>query len=213
MRKSPGQHRYMLVWVIVALMVIAGLGFVAFVTLTIPSTQSAPVEPVLDPLLQSMPTPQATPTPQDVVVYISGAVAQPDVYTLPHDARVKDVVIAAGGLLADADSEQINLAARIHDEQHIHVPRLGEVPANPPASIPHAPGGSTAPQTRSLVNLNSASKAELEELPGVGQVMAQRIVEYRQSNGPFESVEELQQVTGIGPLVFDQIKPLVTVGE
>jgi competence protein ComEA len=215
MRQSPGQHQPVLVWVIVALIAVVGGGFVVFVLINQPSRNAAPVEPTLDPLMQPVPTPQTTPTPQDVVVYISGAVQQPDVYALPHDARIKDVVLAAGGFLEDADSEQVNLAARIEDEQHIHIPHIGEAP--PPAD---QRGGSSAtgPQTQddttsSLIDLNQASQAELEELPGVGQVTAQRIMEYRQANGPFTSVDDIQNVTGIGPALFEQISPLVTVGE
>lgn len=217
MRQSPGQHHHMLVWVIVALIAVVGGGLVVFVLINQPSRQAVPpIEPVLDPLMQPVLTPQATPTPQDVVVYISGAVQQPDVYALPYDARVKDVVLAAGGFLADADSEQVNLAARIEDEQHIHIPHIGEEPL--PAGRSDG-AGSAGTGVRddsvaaSLINLNRANQSELEELPGVGQVIAQRIVEYRQANGPFTSVDELQNVTGVGPAMFEKISPLVTVEE
>ncbi len=167
---------------------------------------SAPAEPFADP-----PTPTAIPTPPLVVVYISGAVVQPDVYEMPHDARVKDVVLAAGGLAEDADSERINLAARIHDEQHIHVPRIGDV--QQPVGGEAAPAEAPQPVSAGLVNINTASAAELEELPGIGAVMAQRIVDYRAAHGTFASIEDLQDVRGIGPSIFAELRSRITVAD
>ncbi len=161
------------------------------------------------------PTPTATPTPAPtpapVVVYISGAVAQPDVYELPHDARVIDVVRAAGGLTDDADSERVNLAARIHDAEHIHVPRVGE-PAPPPDANTEAPAGSES-SSSGPININTASAAELTELDGIGDIMAQRIVDYRNANGPFASIENLQDVQGIGSTLLEQMRPWITVND
>lgn len=152
--------------------------------------------------------PGATATAEFVVVYISGAVRRPDVYRLPAAARVKDVVLAAGGLADDADADTINLAEHLTDAQHIYVPRQGEMPPAAPA----AGNGATAADQPSLLNINTASAAELEGLPGIGEGFAQRIVEYRAANGPFGSLEDLRNVKGIGPSILDQIIPLVTVG-
>jgi len=152
---------------------------------------------------------QAAP-PDTVIVYVSGAVRSPDVYQLPAAARIKDLVLAAGGLAEDADSERINLAERLVDGQHIHVRRQGEVP--PPAPEGTADPSGAAAEQSGLVNINTASAAELDGLPGIGQSFAQRIVEYRTTNGPFKSVEDLQSVKGIGPAIFTKIAPLVTVG-
>ncbi len=142
-----------------------------------------------------------------IVVYVSGAVLAPDVYQLPAAARLKDLVIAAGGLSADAAPELINLAEHLADGQHIHVPRQGEAPA---ASEPA--GAASAGQPSGLIDINSASAAELDELDGIGQAIAERIIEYRTTNGPFKAPEDLRNVKGIGPALYDKIAEQITVG-
>lgn len=167
--------------------------------------ETAPVEEApTDPPAQKEEA--AQPATGSVVVYISGAVAQPDTYALPADARVKDVVLAAGGLSADAATDSINLAERIADAQHIHIPRVGD------AALVQAQGAA-APDAGSsgLINLNSASPAELEELPRIGAALAERIVEWRGANGPFQSIEDVQKVKGVSASVFDEIKDLISV--
>jgi competence protein ComEA len=123
-------------------------------------------------------------------------------------ARVKDVVLAAGGLTEDAAIDQINLADHVADAQHIHIRRQGEA-----ASNQEAPGSEAAGDSKDrLLNLNTATATDLEDLPGIGQSIAERIVEYRTTNGPFQSVEDLQKVKGIGSALFAKLAPLVTVG-
>jgi competence protein ComEA len=136
-------------------------------------------------------------------------VRAPDVYRLPSEARLKDLVIAAGGLSAEADPEQINLAERLKDGQHIRIPRQGEAP---PASTGAEDTASATPEQGKLVNINTAGAAELDGLPGIGQSIADRIVEYRTTNGPFKAAEDLRNVKGIGPALFAKIAPLITVG-
>jgi competence protein ComEA len=155
-------------------------------------------------------TPRSTDTPSlpsTVIVYISGAVGVPDVYELPSDARIKDLVLAAGGLTADADPERINLAERLKDSEHVHVPRQGESPDAGAAVVDTASVGQGG-----LLDLNTASASDLDSLPGIGQSFADRIIEYRTANGPFTSVEDLQKVKGIGAALFAKIAPLVSVG-
>lgn len=146
-----------------------------------------------------------TPTPGRIVVYVSGAVQAPGVYELPDGARVDEALKAAGGPTADADLARINLAKRLHDEEQVYVPRLGET--NPP--VP--PAGATGGQTGGKVNINTATAAEFETLPGIGPALAQRIVEYRQAHGPFARIEDLKKVSGIGDKMFERIKDLITV--
>jgi competence protein ComEA len=144
-----------------------------------------------------------------VVVYISGAVMYPNVYEVRQTARITDVVNAAGGFTPDAASEQINLAAHVQDALHIHVPRIGEPPAASTAAAgPAAPPASTA---AAIININTASAAELEALPGIGEALARRIVEYRTSNGPFAAVEDIQNVRGIGATMFAELRSRITI--
>jgi competence protein ComEA len=149
------------------------------------------------------PLPRASATPRPLRVYISGAVQKPDVYALAPDSIVKDVLLAAGGAAEDADLDRINLAMPLADGQQIYVPRVGE------ESLPVAPaaGGSAA---GGKVNINTAGLEELETLPGIGPGIAQRIVDYRQANGPFAQVADIKNVSGIGPATFEKIEGLIT---
>lgn len=151
----------------------------------------------------------ATPTKVAfIVAYVSGAVRAPDVYRLPVGARVKDLVLAAGGLSDDADIERINLAAPIADGQHVRVPWIG----NGMAVAEATPGESGAgADSGGLLDLNRATAAELDALPGIGKVLAGRIVEWREREGPFQSVDDLGKVEGIGPALLAKLAPLVTV--
>jgi competence protein ComEA len=164
------------------------------------------LRPSPQPMILSTATPQPTPmassTPYAVRVYVSGAVRHPDVYSLPQDSIVKDAMEAAGGATDEADLERINLALPVTDGQQVHVPRQGEddPPVEPPSGQP-APGGK--------VNLNTADSAALESLPGIGPALAQRIIDYRQAHGPFERIEDLMQVSGIGEATFEEVKDLI----
>jgi len=159
-------------------------------------------------------TPVPTPTPAPIQVYVSGAVVRPGVYALPPDARVVDALEAAGGPTEEADLVHLNLAQRVRDEEQVHVPQVGEptyqppTPAVPSAGTPN-PAGEPA---GTLVNINTATLEELTSLPGIGSGYAQRIVDYRESNGPFQSIEEIQNVPGIGAATFARIRDLITVG-
>jgi competence protein ComEA len=150
----------------------------------------------------------STPIPAYVIVYISGAVQQPDVYQVPAIARVKDVVLAAGGLTEDAAIDEINLADRVADAQHIHISRQGEASSSSSSTS----DGTAGDSQEGRLNLNTASAADLDGLPGIGQSIAERIVEYRTTNGPFQAIEDLQKVKGIGPALFAKLVPLVAVG-
>jgi competence protein ComEA len=158
-----------------------------------------------EPLMVASATPTVveTSTPQPLQVYVSGAVVRPDVYDLPPGSIVKDAILAAGGATEDADLDCINLALPLSDAVHVYVPRYGE--ASPPAPDlgSSSPGGG-------MVNLNTASVAELETLPGIGPVLAQRIVEYRQTHGRFQVIEGVMEVPGIGPATFEEIRDLIS---
>ena len=150
-------------------------------------------------------TPLPTPTPRPLQVYVSGAVNHPDVYELPTESIVKDAIEAAGGATSEADLDRINLALSVADGQHIYVPRQGE--ESPPISPPTEPSGTTSAQAEGKININTASQSEIETLPGIGPSKAQGIIE----NRPYDSIEGIKKVPGIGEGTFKKIQDLITV--
>jgi len=152
------------------------------------------------------PTPAPASTPGEIGVYVVGAVMKPRVYFLPQGSRVADALEVAGGPTEEADLVRVNLAKRVYDEEQIYVPRLGE--ENPPLPPPSTSSGG---QAGGKININTATAAELEALPGIGPVLAQRIVDYRKANGPFAAIEDIKNVSGIGEGIFEEIKELVFV--
>ena len=147
----------------------------------------------------------------DITVQVSGAVMSPGVFVMGEDDRVMDAIAAAGGLLSDADLSSINLARRVQDEAHYHVPLLGETPAPPLDPTTANLGTRVDDGPESLVDLNSATTRELESLPGIGPVTAGRIIAHRDSNGPFATLDDVLDVHGIGPKTLDAVRLLVTV--
>jgi competence protein ComEA len=158
----------------------------------------------------------------EVVAQAAGGVARPGVYRLPGGARVDDLVAAAGGLAPDADVDRVNLAAAVRDGERIWVPRRGE--GDPPVVVAGSggaggagadPGTAAGPGSAdggsAPIDLNRATEAELEDLPGVGPATAAAIVAYRTEHGPFTSVDGLLEVRGIGEAKLEQIRPQATV--
>lgn len=149
--------------------------------------------------------------PAEVAVHVDGAVARPGLYRLSiPDVRVADAVDAAGGLAQDADVTTINLAAPLVDGTKVYVPRQGE--AAVPVSGESLPLAAGSPEVGStLVNVNTASIDELQTLSGVGEATARAIVEERESGGPFESVDDLVRVSGIGEKKLARLRDHVCV--
>lgn len=167
---------------------------------------SDPVAPLSDDMLtltEPEPVGPEAPAPE-LVIYVTGAVAAPDVYRLPQGARVADAVTAAGGLRDDAAHERVNLAEPLSDAQHVHIPASSET----------APGVDEQPLAggASLLDINHASAAELEDLPGIGATLAERIIARRNEQGPYTSIEQLNEVTGVGAKLYEQLAPLVSIG-
>lgn len=131
----------------------------------------------------------------EVVVQVDGEVLRPGLYHLPQGARVGDAIRAAGGPGTAADMSVINLARLLHDGDRVTVPARSRVPGTVPRAL----------------SLNAAGEGDLVSLPGIGPVLAQRIVEYRRRHGPFRRVEDLLQVEGIGPRLLERLRPLITV--
>lgn len=137
-----------------------------------------------------------TLTPGELTVYVSGAVATPGVFILPDSSRVDDAILAAGGFVAGAEKDLINLAAPLADGQQIDVP--GTISTN------HINAG--------RVNINSASVSDLDALPGIGLTTAQAIVDFRIQNGPFQIIQDIQNVPGVGSATYNGIKDYITIG-
>jgi competence protein ComEA len=137
-----------------------------------------------------------TSTPGMLIVYVSGAVATPGVYTLPEGSRVAEAIEAAGGFVGGAEQDKVNLAQQLEDGEQINVPGL--------VDTSHVNAG--------RVDINTATVTELETLPGIGPTAAQAIVDYRLENGPFQAIEDIQNVPGIGPATYDGIRDYITIG-
>lgn len=159
--------------------------------------------------------PTSGTTSSTVVVHVAGAVVRPGVVSLASTARVVDAIDAVGGPRADADPDQLDLAAHVTDGSRIYVPRRGEVVTPAAPSGPGAgsavdgtpdPAGPNGP-----VHLNTATTAELEALPGIGPSLAQAIVAERSRLGGFRRIDDLRRVRGIGDRRFEQLRPLVAL--
>jgi len=151
------------------------------------------------PLAESNPQEAENPLPetQTLIVEIKGAIANPGVYEMPAASRLVNLIEIAGGLLPDSDSNQINQAALLTDEDSIYIPTIGE------ETIESA-------QEQSLIDINSADLNALQTLPGIGPAKAQAIITFREST-PFTSVDDLNQVDGIGDKTLEQLQPLIRV--
>lgn len=154
-----------------------------------------------------------TSEPNAIVVHVDGAVASPGVYELAiASPRVRDAVDAAGGLAQGADTSSMNLALPLGDGQKVHVPFEGEAAgAEADSSGGDAVVGSASSSMPLLININSATAEELDSLPGVGPSTAAAIVEDRDANGPFSSVEDLMRVSGIGEKKFAKLRDHICV--
>lgn len=157
--------------------------------------------------------PLASPvaTPRPLRVDVAGAVVAPGVYRLPPDSIVADAIAAAGGPAGDADLDRLNKAVALVDGMQVYVPHASAptpdliTPVLPPPTVASRAG--TLPSGAGAVNINNASQAELEALPGIGPTLAERIIAAR----PFARIEDLLEVKGVGPAVFGGIRDLVTV--
>lgn len=165
-----------------------------------------------EPSTTAGPGSTSTTRPSELVVHVAGAVANPGIVSLPAGARVVDAIDAAGGPAADADLDRLNLAATVTDGQRVAVGRPGE--PLPAAAGGAGDGGSASGDPAASgapLDLNLASQADLEELPGIGPVLATAILSERERRGGFESVADLRGVRGIGEKRFADLRELVTV--
>jgi competence protein ComEA len=222
-RLDPGRAGARALWA-AALLAVAVL--LAWTWLDRPQVEPAPDgaagSSATSPVAASEPAPSAGPatpsagevaqTATTVVVAVVGEVERPGLVTLPTGSRVADAIEAAGGLLPEADPASVNLAAVVADGQQVAI----GVPGAPDAGPAPPDGGAASPTAGAgagdgSVDVNTAPATELDTLPGIGPVLAQRIVEHREQVGPFRSVDQLQDVAGIGPTVLERIAERVRV--
>jgi competence protein ComEA len=157
--------------------------------------------------------PYETPS-RTIFVHIKGAVQSPGLYELPEDSRAADAIDAAGGFSDTADPDSVNLAEKLSDGGELYVyEKRAEAAA--PRSVPSAGSGggkaAAPPKQVKIVNINTASREELEQLPGIGSVYAGRIVDFRNENGPYARIEDVMKVKGISKGMFDQLKDYIRV--
>lgn len=196
-QKSAGRTRaYVILCSVVSLIVGGVIGHF---------TQLQPNTPIVISTPLPNPTSLPTSTPAPIRVHVSGAVRQPDVYELPAGSIAKDAVEAAGGPTDNANLDGVNLAVELRDQQQVYVPRQGE-------TVPMAPASEGGGAVSGPVDINTATAAELETLPGIGPKTADSIVEYREANGTFGAIEDIMDVPGIGEGTFEKIRDRITVG-
>lgn len=176
------------------------------------------LEIIRNPIPENIPTetqpdtiPESNQMDETVIVDVKGQVHTPGVYTLPSGSRVLDAIALAGGLLPDAEEKALNLAARLVDEMVIYVPLIGE--AEIPLSIPSSQNATSSENlpNSSIVNINLADETLLMSLPGIGPSKAKAIVDFREDKGPFQSIDDLKEVSGIGDRTFDSLKDFISV--
>ncbi|WP_015295468.1 helix-hairpin-helix domain-containing protein [Tepidanaerobacter acetatoxydans] len=149
---------------------------------------------------------------EKIVVYVTGAVKNPGVYTLEEGNRVKDAIEIAGGHLHDADLLRLNLAQKVHDEDKLYVPQIGETPEQSEfEDTTYEATVGVSSKNDGKININTAGEAELIQLPGIGPVTAQKIMDYRKTNGLFKTIDDIKNVSGIGDKKFEQIKDKIKV--
>jgi competence protein ComEA len=201
--------------VFISVLLIALGGVLVFYFFRQPAEEPIEVLPAGPPAEVTVPSNPTTPV--QVRIYITGAVVHPDVYVLPQGSIIKDAVRAAGGFTGEADWDRINQALELKDQQHVHIPRLGESDA--PLPVPEESTGQTGQESQAtsapggLIDLNTATLEQLDSLPGIGPAIAQRIIDYREQVGGFKTIEEITEVKGIGDATLAKIKDQITVSK
>ncbi len=193
MNTEPSARNTIIAFVLVIIVIIIGV-------IALLASRPEPVQITINPPNPTA-TPEPTQTPSPIIVYITGAVNEPHTTaSLPAGSRVQDAIDAAGGVTETADLDRVNLAGIVRDGDQVHVPEIGD-----DAVVNAAPTASGD----QIVHINTATADELATLPGIGPTTALAIIDYRDENGPFESMEDLDLVPGIGPATLERFEGLV----
>jgi competence protein ComEA len=198
-------------WVLVAVIGAVILGALVLWTRGAPAVVAPPAQAPAEGAPAAEALGATAPEAGAVLVHVAGAVRRPGLYELPAGARVADAIDSAGGPRRNADLDTVNLAQVLSDAMKVEIPTRGQAvsaPPSPGATPGLAVGGTTS---GGVVSLNSADLAALEAIPGIGPVKAAAILQYRDEAGGFSTVEELLDVTGIGPATLESIRPYVTI--
>jgi len=183
-------------------LIFVGIVALALSVLLLLSAQARPAADVIPAAPQSNSEPSSTTAP--LVIDVQGEVVNPGLYEVPLGSRVGDAIKAAGGVRKGVSTSSVNLARFLEDGEQLFVAGVDQNFSPTGGAIPSSTGGGK-------LNLNRASESELDGLPGVGPVLAKRIIAYRNENGNFSSVDELRKVSGIGPAKFGELQSFVTV--
>ncbi|MCA1063473.1 helix-hairpin-helix domain-containing protein [Rossellomorea sp. AcN35-11] len=189
---------------ILVILVICGIVLIAYVL----KTSSPPIEEdsIAAVPVQQKKEPEEVKTVDKVYVDVKGEVVRPGLYEVRQGDRLKFVIDRAGGFTEQADKKVINLAVKVADEMMIYVPRIGEIETPPQIS---ALNGSEP--SKDKININTASQEEFETLPGIGPAKASSFVQYREENGPFSSIDDIKNISGIGEKTFEKLKEYISV--
>jgi competence protein ComEA len=198
-------------WMLILFGLLMGLFVTGAILLVARPIQGTPITLQSAPLPTSTFPPANTPTPSPILVQIEGEVLSPGVYTLSKDSRLDDLIQSAGGLTDNADQGRINLVIILQDGDFYYIPAveetIPETAANSPDNLQTTDGNSI----QYPLNLNLANQEELESLPGIGPSKASDIISYRDAHGPFESVDDLVNITGIGQNTVDSLRDYLIV--
>lgn len=191
-------------WILLAAGLLIGLLSAGLILLVAQPRQGVPIRLEPAPTLTPTGVPGPSPTPEPIQVQVGGAIAQPGVYTLPRESRLDALVEAAGGVTSNADADRINYAIKLRDGDYYYVPEpkeaIPETASNAPQNLQVAENGISYP-----INLNTATQDELESLPGIGPSKAADILAYRDAHGPFLTLEDLANVSGIGATTVEAL--------
>ena len=205
------------VWLVAAVILVVVFGAVAVRSLAAEPSIAPPAEtPLMDSSGSALPgSVGGSPSmavgaaPGTILVHVAGAVKRPGLYEMPSGARIADAIELARGPRRAADLDALNLAEPLADGQKVEVPKRGQ--AISATTTPAVPGTTAASPAGGTVNLNSADQVALETIPGIGPVTATAIIAYRTEVGQFESIEQLLEVTGIGPATLESMRPYIAI--
>lgn len=198
------KEQILIIIIIIIIFIISGFNFINKNFLSTKNDHNENTDGVEELFMKLEEEAETNEDEQYIMVHVSGQVYNPGIVELKLGSRVIDAINLAGGLKKDADSDKINLARKLSDEEKIHIPKIGE------EEISFEDSNLKQGNNEGKININICTKEELMSLPGIGEVLAGRILEYREQT-PFKTIEDIMNVSGIGNKKFESIKELIIV--